>query len=86
MERLISSRNALVLRHGQTWEFAREDQSTHKGGLERSSAKSVIHFEALVNNDLKAFGHTFTLSSISSPLRVYPERFWIKSWINDRQP
>jgi len=23
MERLISSRNALVLRHGQTWEFAR---------------------------------------------------------------
>ena len=55
MERLISSRNALMLRHGQTWEFAREDQSTHKGGLERSSAKSVIHFEALVNNDLKAF-------------------------------
>ena len=55
MELLISSRNALVLRHGQTWEFAREDQSTHKGGLELSSAESVIHFEAVVNNDLEAF-------------------------------
>ena len=55
MEHLISSRNALVLRHGQEWEFAREDQSTHKGGLHKSTAESVITCEAQVNNDLDAF-------------------------------
>jgi hypothetical protein len=54
MEHLISSRSALVIRHGQTWEFAR-GQSMHKGGLEGSSSESVIHFEALVNNNLEAF-------------------------------
>ncbi len=55
MEHLMTSRNALVLRHGRAMEFVREDQSRNRIELNRSLAESVIHHNSLVNNDLEAF-------------------------------
>lgn len=55
MSHLVSWRNALTFQHGHGWEFLREDASTGRGGLIRSTADVDIEHQAQVNNDVVAY-------------------------------